>query len=110
MVRPDEETPGQFGVWDGAVHGWRARHLPDQLTAAETAVELEIQYDAHGPRPADAIRSYDEPKRVRRAQWYEGELDTWIREGGVWYGRVREADGQVRLVSEKDLRLIVDES
>lgn len=86
------------------------QYLPDELTANKIAVDLEIQYDAHGPRPAETVRRLDAPQPVRRAEWHEGVLDTWIREAGVWNGRVREVDGRVHLVSEKDLRPIVDAS
>ena len=109
-VRPDDDGNGQLAVWDGAVHGFRARHLPDELTANKTAVDLEIQYDAHGPRPSENIRKLDPPQRVLRAEWTESCLDTWICDAGVWYGRVEDADGTVRLVPRQDLRRIGDGS
>jgi hypothetical protein len=109
-VRPDDDADGQLAVWDGAVHGFRARHLPDEPTAIRTAIDLEIQYDAHGPRPADAVRKLDPPQRVqvRRAEWDDAELDTWVRDAGIWYGRVEDEDGNVRLVPRQDLRKIGD--
>ncbi|MFG1820615.1 hypothetical protein ACGFIF_43130 [Kribbella sp. NPDC049174] len=109
-VRPDDAADGQYGVWDGAVNGWRARGLQDELTAAETAIELELQYDAHGPRPADAIRRLEAPRPARRAEWSDGEIDAWVREAGIWYGRFRDRDGRVSLVQAHDLRQTSDAS
>ena len=71
---------------------------------------MELQYDAHGPRPADAIRRLEVPQRVRRAEWAEGEIDAWVRESGIWYGRFRASDSRVSLVLGNDLRRISDAS
>jgi hypothetical protein len=111
-VRPDDGAEGPYGVWDGAVNGWRARGLADEIEASEVAAELEIQYDAHGPRQPDAVRRLATPQRVRRAQWFEGEIDAWIRDTGTgaWYGRYRDSDGRVSLVLGNDLRQISDAS
>jgi hypothetical protein len=111
-VRPDDEAKGQYGVWDGAVNVWRARDLADDLVAAETAAELELQYDAHGPRPADAIRRLKAPQRVRRAEWTDGEIDAWVRDTGTgsWYGRFRDREGRGSLVLGNDLRQISEAS
>ncbi|MFD7161582.1 hypothetical protein ACFV9C_43845 [Kribbella sp. NPDC059898] len=67
-VRPDDDGSGQLAVWDGAVHGYRARNLPDERTANRVCVDLEIQEDAHGPRSAETVRKLDAPERVRRAE------------------------------------------
>jgi len=47
---------------------------------------------------------------VRRASWSDGEIDAWVREAGVWYGRFRDRDGRVSLVLGTDLRQISDAS
>jgi hypothetical protein len=47
---------------------------------------------------------------VRRASWSDGEIDAWVREAGVWYGRFRDCDGRVSLVLGTDLRQISDAS
>jgi hypothetical protein len=49
-VRPSDDGSGGFRVWDGAVNGWRATGLDDEEKANELATDLDVQYDAHGPR------------------------------------------------------------
>jgi hypothetical protein len=72
-VRPSDDGSNRFGVWDGAVNGWRAIGIDDEAEAHRIASDLDIQYDAHGPRPADAIRKVDPAQPVQRAQWQNGE-------------------------------------
>ncbi|MFB6721191.1 hypothetical protein ACFCV3_13560 [Kribbella sp. NPDC056345] len=109
-VRPADDGSEGFGVWDGAVNGWRASGIPDELTAAEQAVELEIQYDAHGPRPADAVRVLPSPQPVRRATWSEGQIEAWVRDTGTgaWYAKFRDPTGLVSLILGNDVRPIND--
>jgi hypothetical protein len=105
-VRPDDEVEGQFGVWDEAVHGWRARGLQDELSAAEMAVDLEIQYDAHGPSPPNAVRILQVPQAVHRATWSDGQIEGWVRGTGTgaWYAKFRDPTGRVSLVLGNDVR------
>lgn len=103
-VRPLDDGSGRFGVWDGAVNGWRATDIDDETEAHRTASDLDVQYDAHGPRPADAVRKVDPAQPVQRAQWHDGELDVWIRDNGEWLGRVRDKDGRVTWIPGTDLR------
>ncbi|MGW6200032.1 hypothetical protein ACWF0M_28080 [Kribbella sp. NPDC055110] len=103
-VRPSDDGSNRFGVWDGAVNGWRATGLDDERQARELAAELDVQYDAHGPRAADAVRHVDPAQPVQRATWSTGELDVWIRDKGVWLGRFRDQDGQITWVPGTDLR------
>lgn len=107
-VRPDDAAEGCYGIWDGAVNGWRARGLQDELAAVEKAVELEIQYDAHGPRPADAVRLLATPRAVRRATWSDGQIEAWVRDTGTgaWYAKFRDTSGRVSLVLGHDVRPI----
>jgi hypothetical protein len=107
-VRPSDDGSGTFGVWDGAVNGWRANGLGSDAEAHRVATELDVQYDAHGPRPADAIRRVEPAERVQRAQWQEVELDVWIRDGGRWLGRIRDHDGSLSWVPGSELRQIDD--
>ncbi|MEU8226185.1 hypothetical protein [Kribbella sp. NPDC048915] len=111
-VRPDDEAEGRYAIWDGAVCGWRARGLHDELAAAEKAVELEIQYDAHGPRPADAVRVLPAPQPVRRATWSDGQIEAWVRDTGTgaWYAKFRDPSGRVSLVLGNDVRPTKDAS
>jgi hypothetical protein len=111
-VRPDDEAGGCYGIWDGAVNGWRARGLKDEMAAAEKAVELEIQYDAHGPRPADAVRLLPAPRAVRRATWSDGQIEAWVRDTGTgaWYAKFRDPSGRVSLVLGHDVRPVKDGS
>jgi hypothetical protein len=103
-VRPTGDGSDRFGVWDGAVHGWRANDLTE-LDAHQVASELEIQYDAHGPRSGDAVRRVDPARQVQRAEWHSaGVLDVWIHDNGEWLGRVREPDGRISWVRAGDLR------
>ena len=103
-VRPSDDGANTFGVWDSAVNGWRATGISDEPRARELASDLEIQYDAHGPRPADAIRHVQPSQEVQRAAWSTGELDVWIRDNGEWLGRVRDKNGHVTWVPGADLR------
>ncbi|MEU8224078.1 hypothetical protein [Kribbella sp. NPDC048915] len=107
-VRPDDQAEGCYGIWDGAVNGWRAHGLQDELIAAEKAVELEMQYDAHGPRPADAVRLLPAPRPVRRAAWSDGQIEAWVRDTGTgaWYAKFRDPAGRVSLVLGNDVRPI----
>ena len=103
-VRPSDDGSGRFGVWDGAVNGWRATGIDDETAAQELASELDVQYDAHGPRPADAVRRVDPAQPVQRAEWSSGELDVWIRHNGEWLGRFRDRDGRVKWIPGSELR------
>src|SRR3954453_9929503 len=105
-VRPSDDGSNGFGVGDGAVNGWRATGIDDEAKAQEIASDLDVQYDTHGPRPADAGRHVDPespppapppaaaprlvapPQLPQRAAWSAGELDVWIRDNGEWLGRV----------------------
>jgi hypothetical protein len=57
-VRRASDNPDDsdgWGVWDGAANGWRGLGLTEH-DAHATADDLDLQYDAHGPRSADTIR------------------------------------------------------
>lgn len=104
-MRPADDGSGRFGVWDGAVNGWRAADIDNEMEARLVASDLDVQYDAHGPRPSDAVRRVDHPAQpVQRAEWLDGELDVWIRDNGEWLGRVRSQDGQVTWIPGTELR------
>jgi hypothetical protein len=104
-VRPSNDGDGTYGVWDGAVNGWRASGLTDADTAEQMKADLDLQYNAHGPRPAVDVRRADPAKPVRIAtDWKPGELDAWIRENGQWLGRVRDLEGHITWVPAADLR------
>jgi hypothetical protein len=105
-VRPDTEA-GQFGVWDGASNGWRGRGLPE-AAAHQLAADLELQYDAHGPRDATTVRRLEAPQEVDRATWEPGGLlDAWVfsRRDGEWIGRVRSPDGTITWLRSTELRI-----
>jgi hypothetical protein len=103
-VRPSDAGDGTYGVWDGAVNGWRAPSL-EKADAERVKTDLDLQFNAHGPRPADDIRSVDPPQPVEHlTAWEPGELDVWIRDGGQWLGRVRDHDGHVAWIPQTDLR------
>jgi hypothetical protein len=102
-VRPDDGD-GTFGVWDGGVNGWHASGL-DAGAAERAKVDLDLQFNAHGPRPADDVRRVEPAQLVERAvAWEPVELDTWLKDGDRWYGRVSDRDGHVTLVPGTDLR------
>lgn len=105
-VRPDTEA-GQYGVWDGGSNGWRGRGLPE-AAAHQLAADLELQYDAHGPRDAATVRRLDAPQEVDRATWEAGGLlDAWVfsRRDGEWIGRVRNPDGTISWLRSTELRI-----
>jgi hypothetical protein len=102
-VRPSNDGDGTYGVWDGAVNGWRSQGLSAE--AAEHAkTELDVQFDAHGPRSADAVRRVNPAQPVEHAEWEPGELDIWIRDGDQWLGRVRDREGRLAWIPAGDLR------
>jgi hypothetical protein len=68
------------------------------------AADLDVQYDAHGPRPAAAVHWVKPAKRVKWAEWHNGELDVWIRDHDQWLGRVRDLDGNISWIRGPDLR------
>jgi hypothetical protein len=104
-VRPSNDGNGTYGVWDGAVNGWRASGLTDAATAERMKVDLDLQFDAHGPRPANSVRLVAPAKSVERPSgWISGVLDAWIFEDGQWLGRVRDADGYMTWVPGSVLR------
>ncbi|GAB2605250.1 hypothetical protein GCM10027269_71670 [Kribbella endophytica] len=104
-VRPSNDGDGTYGVWDGAVNGWRASGLVDAATAELMKSDLDLQYNAHGPRPAGDVRRADPVEPVLFAVgWEPGELDAWVREKGQWLGRVRGHDGHIQWIPAADLR------
>jgi hypothetical protein len=103
-VRPSDDGSSGFGVWDGAVNGWRATGLDDEEKANELATELDVQYDAHGPRAAEKVRHVEPAQAVQRAAWATGELDVWINDNGQWLGRFRDKSGHITWVPGSDLR------
>jgi hypothetical protein len=101
-VRPDDA--GTYGVWDGAVSGWRTTGR-DPDDAQQQKVDLDLQFNAHGPRSAGDVRPVEPTQRVERAvAWEPAELDTLLKDGGDWYGRIRDRDRHVTLVPRADLR------
>src|SRR5215207_2190757 len=103
-VRRTGDGPASFGVWDGAMNGWRGSDLTERQ-AHELPGELELRYDAHGPRPPDAVRRVQPPRPVDRVIWQAGGvLEVWVRHGGDWFGRVRDPAGALRWVRAADLR------
>jgi hypothetical protein len=71
-VRPSNDGDGTYGVWDGAVNGWRASGLTDSATAEQIEVDLDLQFDAHGPRPA--CPSLPVANREQRLRFGSSEL------------------------------------
>jgi hypothetical protein len=50
-------------------------------------------------------REVDPPIQVEMATWSPGgQLDWWIKERRVWFGRVRGQDGRQRWIKASDLR------
>ncbi|MFC0623370.1 hypothetical protein [Kribbella deserti] len=99
-VRPDNSEPGRFGVWDGAVNGWRA-NARTEAEAHQLVVDLDIQFDAHGPRPASDVRRLESPQPVWRG---DSHLDTWLRDKGQWFGLVRDTTGRATWIPADQLR------
>lgn len=92
---------GSSGVWDTVINAWRATGL-DPTRAERQAADLELQFDAWGPRPVNSLRAVRPPVEVDVEKWQPaGLLDYWLRarieESLVprfaWYGRIRRDDG-----------------
>ncbi|ONI67603.1 hypothetical protein BWI15_31360 [Kribbella sp. ALI-6-A] len=64
FVRPSANGDGTFGVWDGAVNGWRGNGLTEHA-ASQVKADLDVQFNAHGPRPARDVRQIDPARPVR---------------------------------------------
>jgi hypothetical protein len=101
-VRPGDGDK-QWQVWDNAINGHRGR-CDSQTEAYALAADLELQYNAHGPRDPATVRKLDQPLAVDGWRRHIGELDAWISEGGRWLGRVTLPDGQVVWLDESELR------
>jgi hypothetical protein len=94
-------------VWDGASNGWRGCGL-GEAAAHQLAADLELQYDAHGPRDESTVRRLESPQEVDRATWEPGGLlDAWIfsRRDGGWVGWVRSVDGTISWLPSSELRI-----
>ena len=103
-VRPSDNGDGTYGVWDGAVNGWRATRF-DENVAHQMKTDLDLQYDARGPRDPTTVRRVEPARPVQRAEWRgDGQLDAWVRDAGEWLGRVRDHDGRVSWVPAAQLR------
>ncbi|GAA1559220.1 hypothetical protein [Kribbella lupini] len=108
-IRPSDDNSGTFGVWDGAVNGWRAHDLATKVDAQRVVTELDIQFNAYGPRPADDFWPVTPARPVQRAEWQPGELDAWIRDDdGQILGRFRAPDGSLAWIPSGDLRPLTD--
>jgi hypothetical protein len=103
---------GSVGVWDCAINAWRSAGQ-NQAQAEQHAADLELQFDAWGPRPAQAVRRVQPPVAVDNASWQPaGLLDHWIRVCAddsfvprfAWYGRVRTESGAHLWLPAEDLR------
>jgi hypothetical protein len=101
-VRPGD-GPRHWLVWDNAMNGRRGEE-PTAARAQALAADLELQYDAHGPRDPRSVRRPDKPVTVDAWQPRVGELDAWVSEGGEWIGRVKLPDGQIKWISQRELR------
>lgn len=70
------------------------------------ATDLDLQFDARGPRDPGTVRRLGAPRPVLEAEWSRaGDLDVWlVGPQGEWYGRVCDPDEVYRWVSGRDLR------
>ncbi|WP_344222326.1 hypothetical protein [Kribbella sancticallisti] len=100
-VRPGTGE-ADWSIWDNAANGLRGSGL-HEAEAHRQAAELELQYDAHGYRPAETYQKVDPPKHVQAWQ-PAGVLVAWVREGGEWLGQVRDDDGRYHWVPGDELR------
>ncbi|HET6294696.1 MAG TPA: hypothetical protein VFG33_15035 [Kribbella sp.] len=79
-----------------------------EAAAHQLAADLELQYDAHGPRATETVRRLDAPQPVDRATWEPGGLlDAWIfnKRDREWIGRVRHVDGTISWLRSAELRI-----
>jgi hypothetical protein len=66
--------------------------------------ELELLYDANAYRCVATVQRVDPPVTVERTWQLAGVLDAWVRENGVWIGRVRGHDGRIVWIRGAELR------
>jgi hypothetical protein len=94
-----------FAVWDSHLSGWRSVQGLTEAEAWQQASDLDVLYDATGQRNSRDVRLVEEPVPVDVASWRPaGVLDVWVREGGQWWGRVRDDTGRIHWHSASDLR------
>ena len=95
---------GLWGVYDPAVGGWLAVDIGED-EARRQAMDLDVVFDTYGRRAAPDRREVRPPCDVDVATWRPaGSLDYWVRDRGVWWGRVRAADGHQVWIRASDLR------
>lgn len=100
--------PGEtsWEVWDNSVNGRRGSGLTE-AAAYELAADLELQYDAYGPRSPEQVRKVNPPAPVERAEGWElaGTLEAWLYDpkAGHWFGRVRNGT-HIEWVHASELR------
>ena len=100
---------GVWGIWDAGVMGWRATDLPEN-DAQQQAADLNVPFNQYGQRANDDRREVNPPIEVKSATWSAaGELDWWVKERQVWWGRVRGPDGHQTWIRASDLRPRNDE-
>ena len=110
LVRQADD--GTWGMWDTMINAARAAGQ-DRARAEQQAADLELQFDAWGPRPAPSIRPVRPGIPVDGADWQPvGVLDHWIRVRAdnslvpkfAWYRRVRTDAGTYLWLPAEDLR------
>jgi len=93
-----------WGVFDAGVMGWRATDLSED-EAHEQAADLNATFNQYGRRADEDRREVNPPIAVEVATWSTaGELDWWVKERQVWFGRVRGPNGHQRWIRAVDLR------
>lgn len=111
VAQPDD-TGHSYTVWDTVLHAFRTTGQT-RAQAEQLAADLELQYDAWGPRPAAAIRPVKPAVDVDVAVWQPaGRLDCWLRERidqsltpqFGWYGRVRTIQSHYLWLPAENLR------
>jgi hypothetical protein len=100
---PSEKS---WEVFDNAMNGRRGSGLTEG-EAHTLAADLELQYDAYGPRSPDQVRKMDPPAPVEQAGgWaHAGFLEAWLYDpkAGHWFGRVRNGT-RIEWIPQSELR------
>jgi hypothetical protein len=72
-VRPSDDGSGEIRRLGRRGQRVACTDIDGETEAYRTASELDVQYDAHRPHPADAVRRGRPAQPVQRARWSNGE-------------------------------------
>ncbi|WP_427896724.1 hypothetical protein ACQHIV_42105 (plasmid) [Kribbella sp. GL6] len=95
-------------VFDNAANGNRGSGLTEDA-AHQLAADLELQYDVYGPRKPEEVRRFAQPvpvERIGQPGVLAGWQDCWVRDRGIWVGRVKTREQRYVWIPGSELRKV----